>query len=203
MDSCFSWEPSPAQPPPQPFIYNPFLAASVPDEAMPPADHPPQPETPEKPMGLLQRFGSRNHPETKARKVRAQKARAGMAVTEETVAKYTAARGFLYGEWFGASLMAASIALVYLLAGCPKGAAASCTTGSGVSPTWAIGSSLVVFALGAWVFLSNHRYYKRLDFPWAKRWDTAAIVLGGSGAIFWLLFGLLVFLARLGVRVSP
>ena len=62
-------------------------------------------------MGFLKDFGSRNHPERRAM----QKARAGMAVSEETVAAYTAARGFLMAEWFGASLMVASFTLLYLL----------------------------------------------------------------------------------------
>ena len=158
------------------------------------------PAEPEKPQSFLQRFGSRNHPETKARM---QKARAGMAVTDETVAKYTAARGFLYGEWFGACLMVASIAMVYLLAGCPKSAAKACVAGTAASPGVALGVSLAMFALGSWAFLSNHRYYKGLDFPWAKRWDTAAIVLAGSGAVFWLLFALLFLLAELGISVAP
>ncbi len=177
---------------PEPFLYILLLAAFVPAEA-PPVPDDLRVDLPEKPMSLLKRFGSRNHPETKARKARMQKARAGMAVTDETIANYTAARGFLYGEWFGASLMCASITLVYMLAS-PKVAA---------SVAVAISVSLAMFAVGTYAFWTNHLYYKRLDFPWAKRWDTGAIVVAGAGAVFWLLFGLLVVLYRLGVEVGP
>lgn len=163
----------------------------MPDAAQP---HPPADELgPEPSLNPLKRFGSRNHPETKARKIRMQKARAGMSVSDDTVASYTAARGFLYGEWFGASLTCASVTLLYMLAS-PKVA---------TSGAVAIGVSLAMFALGGYVFLANHRYYKRLDFPWAKRWDNAAIVVAGAGAVFWLLFALLAVLFKLGYSVLP
>jgi hypothetical protein len=121
-----------------------------------------------------------------------QKARAGMAVSEETVAAYTAARGFLMAEWFGASLMVASFTLLYLL-----------TFGSPASP----GATLAVCALllvgGAYVFWTNHRNYTRVGFLWAKRWDNGAIVVAGAGVVFWLLFAVLEVLTLLGVAVAP
>jgi len=145
------------------------------------------------PRGLLARFGSRNHPLTKERKARMQKARAGMAVSEETVAAYTAARGFLFGEWFGASLMCASVTLLYMFAS-PR---------SSASGAAALVSCLALMAVGSYAYLTNHIYYKRLDFPWAKRWDTGAILVAGTGAVFWLLFAVLEVLVKLGVTVLP
>jgi hypothetical protein len=139
-------------------------------------------------MGFLRDFGSRNHPKTRE----VQKARAGMAVSDETVAKYTAARGFLMAEWFGASLMVVSFTLLYLL-----------TFGTTAKPLTTLAVCIAILALGSYVFLTNHGYYRRLDFPWAKRWDNGAIVLAGSGAVFWLLFALLEVLTFFGVRVGP
>ncbi len=161
------------------------------------------PDRPAKPQSLLQRFGSRNHPDAPARKARVQKARAGMAVPEETVVNYTAARGFLYGEWLGACLMVASMALVYLFTACPRNDVSACQPGSAGNSMLSVGVSLGMFAVGTWVFWSNHTYYKRLDFPWAKRWDNAAIVVAGAGAVFWLLFGLIAVLVSMGITVLP
>jgi hypothetical protein len=121
-----------------------------------------------------------------------QKARAGMAVSEETVAAYTAARGFLLAEWFGASLMVASFTLLYLL-----------TFGSRAGVGITLGVCLAVLALGGYVFWTNHRNYTRVGFLWAKRWDNGAIVLAGAGVVFWLLFALLEVLTLLGVAVGP
>src|SRR5438477_2725643 len=103
-----------------------------------------------------------------------QKARAGMAVSEETVASYTAARGFLLAEWFGASVMVASFTLLYLL-----------TFGSQASTRTTLIVCALLFAGGAYVFWTNHRNYTRVGFLWAKRWDNGAIVVAGSGAVFW------------------
>ena len=144
-------------------------------------------------MGWIRDFGSRNHPETKERKARVQKARAGMSVTEETVAAYTAARGFLMGAWFGASMSCASIGMLYMLT----------VPTFGVSGPVAFAVSLAFFVVGGYVYWTNHTYYRRLDFPWAKRWDTGALVVAGAGAVFWLLFALLATLAWMGIRVLP
>jgi vacuolar-type H+-ATPase subunit I/STV1 len=124
---------------------------------------------------------------------RLQRSRAAQSVPEETVAAYTAARAFLMGEWFGASLSVASITLLYAFAGAAPEVPAS----------WAIGSSLALLALGAFAYLRNRAYYERLGFPWARRWHNAALVVAGTGAIFWLLFGLLVLLASRGFEVIP
>jgi len=121
-----------------------------------------------------------------------QKARAGMAVSPETVAEYRAARAFLVAEWFGASLMVASFTLLYLF-----------TFGSqvGVPTIYAVCAAILV--LGSYIFWTNHRNYGRVGFLWAKRWDNGAIVVAGSGVIFWLLFVLLEVLTLLGVKVGP
>lgn len=139
-------------------------------------------------MGFLRDFGSRNHPDRPAM----QKARAGMAVSEETVAAYTAARGFLMAEWFGASLMVASFTLLYLL-----------TFGSQASARTILVVCGVLLVGGSYVFWTNHRNYAKVDFPWAKRWDTAALVTAGSGVVFWFLFVLLEVLTYFGVAVGP
>lgn len=156
------------------------------------------------PAGLLKRFGSRNHPATKERKRRMQKAREGMAVTEETVAAYTAARAFILGEWFGASLMVASFTLLFLLGPhCPTKdkCAPSEVVGAPVGVT--LGVCLILLLGGAFIFWKNHAYYVRLGFLWAKRWDNGAIVMAGAGAVFWLLFAVLEVLTLLRVRVLP
>lgn len=139
-------------------------------------------------MGFLRDFGSRNHP--KAREM--QKARAGMAVTEETVAAYTAARGFLMAEWFGASLMVASFTLLYLL-----------TFGSDASARATLTACGLLLAGGSFVFWTNHRNYTKVGFLWAKKWDTGALLVAGTGVVFWLLFLLLEVLTYFGVAVGP
>lgn len=137
-------------------------------------------------MGRLRGLGSRDRPP------RMQKSRQGMSVSEETVAAYTAARAFLMGEWFGATLMVASFTLLYLFAFVAQR-----------SPPLPVvlGVCLAMFLGGAFIFWRNHEYYVRLGFHWAKRWDTTAIVVAGAGAIFWLLFGLLALLSAFGVDV--
>jgi len=145
-------------------------------------------------MGWIKDFGSRNHPRTLARKERRRKAIAAMRISDEEVATYGAARAFLLGEWFGASLMDASVVLLYLLAAPGRGATSGGT---------ALGVSLATLALGTAAFWSSRRYYGRLDFPWAPRWHTAALVVAGAAGIFWLLFALLEALALGGVRILP
>lgn len=143
-------------------------------------------------MSWLRDFGSRNHPETLERKRTLQKSREGMAATPEMVANYTAARAFLLGEWFGASLVVASFTLLYLFAAVPGGPSVAVT----------LSVCLTIAAVGAFAFWRNHQYYQRLDFPWARRWHTSATVVAGSGAIFWLLFALLELLAALGIPIQ-
>jgi len=112
---------------------------------------------------------------------------------EETAASFTAAKAFLYGEWFGASLSCASFTLLYLFA----------LQAPHVPPWTAMGICLVLLAMGLFVFFRNRAYYERLEFRWAARWHTAAYVVAGAGAVFWLLFGLLLLLQFLGIDVGP
>src|SRR5206468_850867 len=104
------------------------------------------------------------------------------------VAAYTAARGFLMAEWFGASLMVASFTLLYLL-----------TFGSWASVRTTLVACGLMFVAGCYVFWTNHRNYTRVGFLWAKRWDNGAIVTAGAGVVFWFLFLMLEVLAALGV----
>lgn len=122
-----------------------------------------------------------------------QRSREGQPVTEETRANYTAVRAFLFGEWFGACLAVASFTLLYLF-----GFAAPQVPTSTV-----LGACLGLLAVGAFIYLRNCGYYERLGFPWAKRWHIAALVVAGSAAIFWFLFGMLTLLAALGIDVGP
>lgn len=149
---------------------------------------------PEEPSGnWISRFGSRNHPATQARKARLQKARAGQVPSEDTVASYTAARAFLYGEWFGACVAVASFTLLYMFGfGAPD-----------VPARVSLPVCLGMLALGAFVFMRNRSYYERLGFAWAKRWHNTALVVAGAAGIFWLLFGMLVLLAGLDVAIAP
>lgn len=121
-----------------------------------------------------------------------QKSRAGQPVTDEMRANYTAVRAFLYGEWFGACLAVASFTLLYLFAFATPG----------VPSSWTLAACLGLLAVGAFIYLRNRAYYERLGFPWAKRWHIAALVVAGSAAIFWLLFGLLTILAAMGIDVG-
>ncbi len=122
-----------------------------------------------------------------------QRSREGQAVSEETRANYTAVRAFLFGEWFGACLAVASFTLLYLF-----GFAAPQVPTSTV-----MAACLGLLVVGAFIYLRNRGYYERLGFPWAKRWHIGALVVAGSAAIFWLMFGLLTLLAALGIDVGP
>lgn len=157
-------------------------------------------------MGWIDRFGSRNHPTTVARKRSMQRAREGMAVTPEMLANYGAARAFILGEWFGASLMVASFAMLNLLQKrCPERLVdGHCPTALVGPPAWAAIAVGVGFLLvGTLAFWRSRRYYLDLDYPWARRWHAGATIVAGSAAIFWLLFGLLELLTLLGAPIFP
>lgn len=121
-----------------------------------------------------------------------QKARAGMSVSDDDMATYTAARAFLFGEWVGALIMVASFTQLYIV-----------TFVAGGNAGWSIGIGLAALALGGWVFWSNRTYYLRLNFPWRRKWDAVAVVFALAGVVFWLLFGLLAALVWNGVPVQP
>ncbi|HJQ92705.1 MAG TPA: hypothetical protein VJ874_00295 [Candidatus Thermoplasmatota archaeon] len=114
-------------------------------------------------------------------------------VPDDTVASYAAARAFLLGEWFGASLMVASFTLLYLFSFAVRG----------VSVPLELGIGLALLALGAVVYLRSRMYYRRVSFDYAPRWHGAAVVVAGSAGIFWFMLALLVVLTYLGVEVLP
>ncbi len=121
-----------------------------------------------------------------------QKSRAGQSVSDETLALYTAARAFLFGEWLGAVIMVASFTQLYLV---------SFVFGGSVKLS--IGLGLGALVLGAWMFWTNRSNYLGLDFPFKRRWEVVAVIFAGAGAVFWLLFGLLAVLVWNGVPVQP
>lgn len=122
-----------------------------------------------------------------------QKARAGQSVSDEELARYTAARAFLFGEWAGAVLMVASFTQLYVFLFGPLAASTGVVVGVGAG----------LLALGAWMFWTNRTYYHRLDWPFRRRWELAATVVAGSGLLFWLMFLVLLLLTVLGKPVLP
>ena len=115
-----------------------------------------------------------------------------LQVPDETVASYGAARAFLLGEWFGASLAVASFTLLYLF-----------TFAGVVRGGFVLTTCLALLALGAWSYLRSRAYYLRVGFDYAPRWHVAALVVAGAAGIFWLLFAFLAALTWLGVPVLP
>jgi hypothetical protein len=126
-----------------------------------------------------------------SRRARMQKSRANQSVDPNTMAKYTAARVFLAGMWFGATLMLASFTQLYWFT----------FARPDVGPRWPVSVGAAMLALGAWAFWKNRRYYHDLDFPMRRRLATAADAAAGAGAFFWLLFAFLWVLTALGQPV--
>jgi len=122
-----------------------------------------------------------------------KRSRFGQRVPDETVAAYGAARAFLLGEWFGATLMVASFTLLYLFAFAP----------GRPNFTVALAACLALLVLGTAVYLRSRAYYGRIGFDYAPRWHRATIVVAGSAGVFWLLFALLAALTFVGVPVLP
>lgn len=112
-------------------------------------------------------------------------------VPDDVVVRYTAARAFLLGEWFGASLMIASFTLLYLL-----------DFGTSASTATIYGVCLAALAFGTFAFVRSRAYYQRVGFDYARKWHTIATVAAGSAGVFWLLFVLLVTLAWFGVPIQ-
>ena len=115
----------------------------------------------------------------------------GQDVPDETVASYSAARAFLVGEWFGATLLVASFTLLYLLA---FGAHATTIV------TYSVCGSLLL--LGSVIYLRSRTYYQRIGFDVAPKLHVGALVVGGGGGVFWFLFLFLVVLAWAGVPIQ-
>jgi hypothetical protein len=114
-------------------------------------------------------------------------------VADDTVAAYSAARAFLLGEWFGASLMVASFTLLYLFT----------FSGVGVSVAVETGVCLALLAVGTFAYLRSRMYYGRVGFDYAPKWHGTAVIVAGSAAVFWLLLSILIVLTLLGVQVLP
>lgn len=115
------------------------------------------------------------------------------SVDDETLAKYTAARAFLFAEWIGALMMVASFTVLYWLI-----LARSELGGPGV-----LALSIALLILGTVLYWRNRTIYYSLDFPFRKRLEVVATVLAGSAGIFWLLFVILAVLVWRGVPILP
>ncbi len=126
-----------------------------------------------------------------ARRGAARKRSGATLPTDEAVAQFSAARAFLAGEWFGATLMVASFTLLYLLA-----------FGAEASPGLTYGVCGALLAVGTLAFFRSRAYYRRIGFDVAPRLHGVAAVVAGSAGIFWLLFLLLVALAWMGVAIQ-
>lgn len=146
-------------------------------EASPPATHPASDDAPQ--------------PQNEAQGRGRKRSRLNMAVPDDTLAKYTLARGFLIGEWLGALLIVASFTLLYVL------------YAEGYDPAVVLGISLALGLVGAAAFWRSRRVYRGLDFNYAPKWEVVANLVAASGAIFWLLFGILLALFAAGIPVLP
>lgn len=122
-----------------------------------------------------------------------QKARAGMSVSDEDRAKYTAARVFLQGQWLGAILMVVSFSQLYWFT----------FTGTGPGSTWTLIIGLAILGAGGWVFWKNRKYSEQLDYPIFPKQEFAAVVTAGAGVVFWLLFLVLAVMTYFGSPVLP
>lgn len=118
----------------------------------------------------------------------ARKRSGATAPSDDDVATYSAARGFLVAQWFGATLMVASFTLLYLFA-----------FGAHVDARVTYAVCITLLVLGTAIFLRSRKYYERVGADIAPRSHGMAAVVAGSAGIFWLLFLLLVVLALLGV----
>lgn len=122
-----------------------------------------------------------------------QRSRLHQGVPEDTVAAYAAARAFLLGEWFGASLAVASFTLLYLFGFVARD----------LDARIGLAACLALLALGAVVYLRSRAYYLRVGFDYAPRWHVGALLVAGAAGIFWLLFAFLAALAYFGFPVAP
>ncbi len=117
-----------------------------------------------------------------------QKARQGMSVSDEQVATYTAAMGFLVAEWAGALLMVASFTQLY---------AYGLRPGANVTLSLVVGGVLLL--AGSFMYWTNRRNYLAMEFPWRRRWEVTATIFAAAGAVFWFLFIMAAVLVWRGV----
>ncbi len=118
-----------------------------------------------------------------------QRSRANQSVDEDTLATYTAAKGFLIAENLGALLMVYSFTHLYVFGLRPGGSGAAVVAG------------VVLLVIGGLMYWRSRDYYLRLDFPWQRKWEIVATLLAASAAVFWLLFALASFLVWRGVEL--
>lgn len=119
-----------------------------------------------------------------------QKARAGQSVDDETLAKYTAAKGFLVAEAIGAILMVYSFTHLYVFGLRPQ-----------ANIPVAIGVAVGILLLGGIMFWRSRTVYLDLEFPVHRRWEVLATLLAGAAIVFWGLFLLAAWLASKGVEL--
>lgn len=119
-----------------------------------------------------------------------QKSREGQSVSEETVATYTAAQGFLITEWLGALVMVVSFTLLY---------AWGLRDGANVRLAEAV--SLALMVLGTAMYWRSRKVYLSLDFPWKRGWEMAATIFAASAAVFWLFFLVALALSAAGIAL--
>jgi hypothetical protein len=110
---------------------------------------------------------------------------------DAAIAKVTAARAFVLGEWMGATLMLLSFTQLYVI-----------VLGRLGSARIAVAVGVVLLAFGSWTFFRSRMYYNRIGLPMAHRFHMAATVAAGAAGIFWLLFLLLAVLVTAGIEVT-
>lgn len=118
-----------------------------------------------------------------------QKSRANQGVSDEQVALYRAAKGFLVVEWVGAVLLVSSFTWLYAFGLRP-----------GASVRSAVAVSLVLLVLGVVLWISGRNAYYRIDFLWRRKTEFFATVVASTGIVFWALFALAAFLVWRGVE---
>ncbi len=119
-----------------------------------------------------------------------QKSREGQAVDDDLLAKYTAARAFLFSSWIGALLMAYSFTHLYLFGLRP-----------GASLGLAYTIAIACMTLGTLIWWRSRSVYLDLDFPWRRGWEIAASLIAATAGAFWALFLLASFLVWRGVDI--
>ncbi len=122
-----------------------------------------------------------------------QRSRAMQPVSDETLANYTAARAFMTGMWTGAILMVLSFTQLYIFL----------VFDLGVTGKTSVVGGFALLVLGSFMFWKSRTYYQRLDWPWKRRWANAAVVVAGSGLVFWFIFAIIMLLAWRGINILP
>lgn len=122
-----------------------------------------------------------------------KRSRHNQPVEDDVMAKYTAARAFLFAEWVGALMMVASFTLLYWLS----------FSGAAIGGPGTLALSILLMIFGGVLFWRNRTIYESLEFPFRKKWEIAAMLVAGSAVIFWLMFVVLLVAVWLGYPVLP